>query len=49
MFLNITIFITELINNFVSVALDIVYIGAFFYVYHNFIAYEDFSRLKKTN
>ena len=47
MFLNVYNFIIELLHNFVSVALDLIYIGIFFYVYHNYIMSKEIKYLQQ--
>ena len=47
MFLNVYNFVIELLYNFVSVALDIIYIGIFFYVYHNYIMSKEIKYLQQ--
>jgi len=47
MFLNVYNFVIQLLHNFVSVALDIIYIGIFFYVYHNYIMSKEIKYLQQ--
>ena len=47
MFLNVYNFVIELLHNFVSVALDLIYIGIFFYVYHNYIMSKEIKYLQQ--